>query len=92
MKHGNNETCHGQGGRSRESNARGGAEPTVAHQTSIPQQGLSARPLVLVTRGRVEFTAKCPGCTNWHRHRKLGEVRGPCGTTYTLQPRRGRYL
>lgn len=63
---------------------------TVAQSTEVPREPLSARPLVLITRGRVEFTAKCPGCDNWHRHRKLGDVRGPCGTTYELQPRRGR--
>lgn len=60
---------------------------TVAHASDIPQQGLSARPLVLITRGRIEFTAKCPGCGNWHRHRHLGDVRGPCGTAYELQPK-----
>lgn len=62
---------------------------TVAH-ASDNRQPLSARPLVLITRGRVEYTAKCPGCSNWHRHRHLGDVRGPCGTRYELQPRRRR--
>lgn len=63
---------------------------TVAHASDIPQQGLSARPLVLITRGRIEYTAKCPGCGNWHRHRKLGDVEGPCGTPYELQPKAKR--
>lgn len=74
------------------------AEPIVPHTsdsahrgaTDLVAEGLSARPLVLITRGRVEYTAKCPGCSNWHRHRHLGDVRGPCGTRYELQPRRGR--
>ncbi|MFK4595724.1 hypothetical protein [Streptomyces pristinaespiralis] len=46
-----------------------------------------ARPLVLVTRGRVEFLAHCPKCSDWHRHVHLGKVTGPCGTKYDLQPR-----
>lgn len=63
---------------------------TVAQPTDLPRGGLSARPLVLITRGRVEYTAKCPGCANWHRHRHLGDVKGPCGTEYELQPRRAK--
>lgn len=69
---------------------RGGGAATVAHATDIPEGTLSARPLVLITRGRIEYTAKCPGCDQWHRHRHLGDVRGPCGTEYELQPKRGR--
>lgn len=49
-----------------------------------------ARPLVLITRGRIEFLAHCPKCSDWHRHIHLGKVTGPCGTEYDLQPRRGR--
>jgi hypothetical protein len=49
-----------------------------------------ARPLVLITRGRIEYLAHCPACRDWHRHVHLGTVTGPCGTTYELQPRRGR--
>jgi hypothetical protein len=49
-----------------------------------------ARPLVLVTRGRVEFLAHCPKCADWHRHVHLGKVTGPCGTEYDLQPRRAK--
>lgn len=83
--------------RVRESNAVV-AEATVAQPsdiahggaTDLRDVGLSARPLVLITRGRIEYTAKCPGCANWHRHRHLGDVKGPCGTRYELQPRRGR--
>lgn len=74
--------------RVRESSAVAAA-PSLAHATDNAQP-LTARPLVLITRGRVEYTAKCPGCSNWHRHRKLGDVQGPCGTGYELQPRRGR--
>lgn len=49
-----------------------------------------ARPLVLITRGRIEYLAHCPSCKDWHRHVHLGTVTGPCGTEYELQPRRGR--
>jgi hypothetical protein len=49
---------------------------------------LSARPLVLITRGRVEYLAHCPKCSCWHRHTHFGNVIGPCGTEYELQPRR----
>jgi hypothetical protein len=72
----------------RESNAVA-ARSIVPQPSDIPREGLSARPLVLITRGRIEYTAKCPGCANWHRHRHLGDVKGPCGTAYELQPRRG---
>lgn len=58
--------------------------------TEVPQEPLSARPLVLVTRGRVEYLAHCPHCKDWHRHVHLGKVSGPCGVEYELQPRRGR--
>ncbi|MFH8768278.1 hypothetical protein [Streptomyces sp. NPDC017958] len=51
---------------------------------------LSARPLVLVTRGRVEYLAHCPKCADWHRHIHLGTVTGPCGTEYELQSRRAK--
>lgn len=48
------------------------------------------RPIALATRGRVEFTGRCPGCDAWHRHVHLGNATGPCGTRYNLQPKRGR--
>lgn len=49
------------------------------------------RPIVLTTRGRIEFTGRCPKCEGWHRHIHLGVVRAPCGSQYNLQPaRRGR--
>jgi hypothetical protein len=89
MNPGNNEPREAQTPGGRVSGAVA-ARPTLPQATDIPREGLSARPLVLITRGRVEFTAKCPGCDNWHRHRKLGDVQGPCGTFYELQPRRGR--
>lgn len=47
------------------------------------------RPLALTTRGRVEFTGKCP-CGSWHRHVHLGVVTGPCGTVYQLQTRHAK--
>lgn len=70
--------------------AAGSRSATTVTQTSVSREPLSARPLVLITRGQVEYTAKCPGCDNWHRHRHLGDVQGPCGTEYELQPRRAR--
>ncbi|WP_331448023.1 hypothetical protein [Streptomyces xanthochromogenes] len=76
-------------GPSQKVSAASGSTTTSLPQTADNRQ-LSARPLVLITRGRVEFTAKCPGCSNWHRHRKLGDVEGPCGTQYELQPRAKR--
>ncbi|MFI9610358.1 hypothetical protein ACIHCM_01380 [Streptomyces sp. NPDC052023] len=76
----NEETRQGQTGGSQEVlfAAGGGTAPSVA------------RPLVLITRGRVEFLAHCPACKDWHRHVHLGTVTGPCGTEYELQPKRGR--
>lgn len=77
-------------GPSRGDSAPGGkSADSLAHEQHHAQP-LSARPLVLITRGKVEYTAKCPGCGNWHRHRHLGDVQGPCGTEYELQPRRGK--
>lgn len=78
--------------------AGGEAAPTVTHRSDVPQQaGLFpgsgkppiVRPIALATRGRVEFTGKCP-CGSWHRHVHLGLVTGPCGSVYDLQPRRAR--
>lgn len=85
----NAETPRPQSGAFQKNLAGGEAAATVAQLIEVPRDPLSARPLVLVTRGRIEYTAKCPGCCNWHRHRKLGDVVGPCGTRYELQPRRG---
>lgn len=48
------------------------------------------RPIAIATRGRVEFTGRCPKCDGWHRHIHLGKVTGPCGGRYNLQPKRGR--
>jgi hypothetical protein len=65
--------------------ARGQAElfPVDSTDDSLPV----VRPLALATRGRLEFTGRCPGCDEWHRHVHLGTVTGPCGTRYNLQPR-----
>jgi hypothetical protein len=86
--------------RDREDRQAGGSRSafSLPHRTDGPQQGLfpvdpapmSARPLVLVTRGRVEYLAHCPKCNDWHRHVHLGTVTGPCGTEYELQPRRAK--
>ena len=48
------------------------------------------RPIALRTRGRVEFTGRCPKCDGWHRHIHLGKAVGPCGAKYNLVPKRGR--
>lgn len=56
----------------------GGPAPTV---TPI------ARPVVVVTAGRVEYAARCPHCHDWHRHVSLGKKTGPCGARYLLQPK-----
>lgn len=93
---GNAETPRAESGAFQKNLAGGEAVATVPQPSDVDHQSaadrqparLSARPLVLITRGRVEFTAKCPGCDSWHRHRHLGDVTGPCGTTYELQPRR----
>lgn len=77
--------------RDREDQAAGGSRSvvTVAQPTADAREGLSARPLELVTRGDVEYLAYCPGCTELHRHRALGDVRAPCGARYELLPRQG---
>jgi hypothetical protein len=48
-----------------------------------------ARPVVVITAGRIEYTCRCTGCGRWHRHVSLGEKTAPCGAVYLLQPRRG---
>ncbi|MDJ0345953.1 hypothetical protein QMK19_30580 [Streptomyces sp. H10-C2] len=57
--------------------------------TKVPRLP-AARPVVVVTAGRIEYAARCPQCRDWHRHVSLGEKRAPCGAVYELQPRRGR--
>jgi hypothetical protein len=54
--------------------------------TTVPRLPI-VRPIALATRGRVEFTGRCPGCDAWHRHIHLGKVTGPCGASYDLRPR-----
>lgn len=49
-----------------------------------------ARPVPVVTGGRVEYALRCPKCRDWHRHVSLGSKVAPCGTRYELAPRRGR--
>lgn len=83
-------------GPSQEDQAAGGSRSVVRmpHGSDSAQQGLFpasdeppiVRPIALATRGRVEFTGKCP-CGNWHRHVHLGLVTGPCGTEYRLMTR-----
>lgn len=66
--------------------------PTAQQMALLPwKPGRAvARPLVLATRGRVEYLARCPGCGDMHRHTHLGHVTGPCGKQYELEPRRAR--
>ncbi|MEU1919100.1 hypothetical protein ABZ742_02865 [Streptomyces albogriseolus] len=79
-------------------NLAGGEAAATVPQESPQRDGLfpvepaplSARPLVLKTRGRVEYLAHCPHCRDWHRHVHLGNVTGPCGVEYELQPKSGR--
>lgn len=86
--------------RDRDDQAAGGSRSAVSMPQSSDnaQQGAFfpgsneppiVRPIALATRGRVEFTGKCP-CGSWHRHVHLGLVTAPCGTEYNLQPRRAK--
>jgi hypothetical protein len=94
----NAETPRVVAGAFHEDSAAGGKSAATVPQTAPRSDGLfpvdpaplSARPLVLVTRGRVEYLAHCPHCRDWHRHVHLGHVTGPCGTEYELQPRRAK--
>jgi len=61
----------------------GGSDTTVAR---VPR----AHPMIVATRGRVEFAVRCPECGHLHRHITLGIVDAPCGTVYNLGIRRGR--
>lgn len=47
-------------------------------------------PMLVATRGRIEFAVRCPGCKHLHRHISLGISQGPCGAVYNLGIRRGR--
>lgn len=86
----NAETPRGLTGAFPEDSATGGSSAaTVAQPTGVPRGSLSARPMMLVTRGRIEYLTRCPGCDELHRHTALGTVTGPCGAQYELQPRRG---
>ncbi|MFJ1604176.1 hypothetical protein ACIOHS_12500 [Streptomyces sp. NPDC088253] len=46
---------------------------------------LIARPVPVQTSGRLEFAARCPSCSSWHRHVGLGEKDAPCGAHYLLE-------
>lgn len=48
-----------------------------------------ARPVLIVTRGRIEYAVRCPGCDGWHRHVHLGSAIAPCGQRYDVRPRSG---
>lgn len=54
------------------------------------RHSLTARPVVVITAGRIEYAARCPQCRDWHRHVSLGEKTAPCGAVYLLEPKRGR--
>ncbi|MDX3841044.1 hypothetical protein PV750_05975 [Streptomyces europaeiscabiei] len=70
--------------------AESGASQEVLFAAGNENNASVARPLVLITRGRIEYLAHCPHCRDWHRHVHLGTVTGPCGTEYELQPRRAK--
>ncbi|MDN3021559.1 hypothetical protein [Streptomyces sp. S.PB5] len=38
----------------------------------------------IATSGRTEYTVRCTGCSQLHRHTGPGIRRGPCGATYTV--------
>jgi hypothetical protein len=101
----NDKTPRGLSGASQKNLAAGGGgglDAIVSHPLpKAQQQGLFpvsstndalpvVRPIALVTRGRVEFTGRCPKCDSWHRHVHLGAVSAPCGGRYRLEPKRGR--
>lgn len=62
--------------RDREGNA-------VVAEAIVPQ--LIARPVPVQTSGRLEFAARCPSCSAWHRHVGLGDKLAPCGAIYRLE-------
>lgn len=38
----------------------------------------------IATSGRTEYTVRCPGCAQVHRHTRPGIRRAPCGALYTI--------
>lgn len=56
---------------------------------TTPQDGKPpvVRPMPLTTRGRVEYTVRCPGCDGFHRHVHVGRAAGPCGAVYVIRSR-----
>lgn len=91
------ETRQGLTGGSQEVSATSGATTSSLPQATdrAQQQGLFptddhlpvARPVVVMTSGRIEYAARCPECRCWHRHVSLGEKDAPCGAHYLLQPK-----
>lgn len=77
--------------RLREDQAAGGSRSvaTVPQPSDITHQGDDglpiARPVPVQTSGRLEFAARCPKCSSWHRHVGLGVRDAPCGATYRLE-------
>ncbi|MCW2899177.1 MAG: hypothetical protein JWO67_1442 [Streptosporangiaceae bacterium] len=67
----------------------GASQMTIDGGEEVPAI-VAARPIVVITAGRIEYAARCPKCRNMHRHVSLGQKIGPCGARYELQPRRGR--
>lgn len=93
----NAETPRAESGAFQEDLAGGEAAPIVPHGTNSAHQGDAlfpgeptipiARPVVVMTTGRIEYAARCPKCRTWHRHISLGEKDAPCGAHYLLQPK-----
>lgn len=95
MNPGNAETPRAESGAFQKNLAGGEAAATVAHDSGRVQRGDAlfpgtdalpvARPVPVQTSGRLEFAARCPSCSEWHRHVGLGEKDAPCGAHYRLE-------
>lgn len=68
----------------------GGCQEVLFASSGGTRPSLVARPVTVITAGRIEYAARCPECRDWHRHVSLGEKTAPCGAIYLLEPRRGR--
>lgn len=60
--------------------------PTEADMSAKARRPI-VRPVLVVTRGRLESAVRCPNCGNWHRHAGLGVKRAPCGSKYDVRTR-----
>lgn len=74
----------------RQSEAGGCQQQVLFASGGGTRPSLTARPVAVITAGRVEYAARCPSCREWHRHVSLGPKSAPCGAVYLLEPRRKR--